>query len=307
MHLLIPFAASASQACQDRLAQLALPNFQRVLDRLTLVHTDAGEATSLSLPHERALARCLGLRDADGLIPWAAWQQQAPADQAWAFLTPCHWHAASGQVTLHHPESLKITANESQALRAAMAPFFAEDGIALLDDQPGQWLARGEVFKDLPTASLDRVLGRNIDIWMPDAPQAKTLRRLQNEMQMLLYTHPVNDARTAQGLPAINSFWVHGAGAYTPTDGEEQPPEVPESLRQAALREDWDTWATAWQTLDSQSGPALLAALDRGEALTLTLCGERQALRFEHRPVGLWRKIRGVLGTKPLSNIISLL
>ena len=40
---------------------------------------------------------------------------------------------------------------------------------------------------------LDRVVGRDIQNSMPAVP---ALRRLQNEMQMLLYTHPVNDDGT---------------------------------------------------------------------------------------------------------------
>ncbi|MFM1764286.1 MAG: hypothetical protein RIU71_49, partial [Pseudomonadota bacterium] len=38
---------------------------------------------------------------------------------------------------------------------------------------------------------------------------ARTLQRLQSEMQMLLYQHPVNDLRSQHGRWAVNSFWVH--------------------------------------------------------------------------------------------------
>ena len=85
----------------------------------------------------------------------------------------------------------------------AMQGFFAQDGIALYRYAPGQWLAQSDVFANLPTASLDRVIGRNIDPWLvggatPTGP-ATLLRRLQNEMQMLLYTHGVNANRGSFG------------------------------------------------------------------------------------------------------------
>ena len=62
-HLLIPYAASASPGCQQALQALALPHLDRLLARLSPhpAHSDSGEETSFSAPHERALARALGL------------------------------------------------------------------------------------------------------------------------------------------------------------------------------------------------------------------------------------------------------
>jgi hypothetical protein len=34
------------------------------------------------------------------------------------------------------------------------------------------------------------------------------LQRLQSEMQMLLYNHPVNNARDARRQISVNSFWL---------------------------------------------------------------------------------------------------
>ena len=98
-------------------------------------------------------------------------------------------------------------------MRAA-EPYFAEDGITLHPTQPGAWLATGEVFRDLRTWSLGRATGRPIT---PEMLQASTghhpgLRRLQSEMQMLFYTHPVSDERQALGLLPVNAFWITGAG-----------------------------------------------------------------------------------------------
>ena len=62
-HLLIPSAASASEGCQQAQQGLALPHLDRLLARLSprLAPSDSGEETSFSAPHERALARALGL------------------------------------------------------------------------------------------------------------------------------------------------------------------------------------------------------------------------------------------------------
>ena len=77
-----------------------------------------------------------------------------------------------------------------------------------------RWYVAHESLQGLATASLDRVIGRNIDAWLPRQPEAKRLRRLQNEVQMLLHRHPVNEAREAAGALPVNSFWLSGCGAW---------------------------------------------------------------------------------------------
>ena len=106
-----------------------------------------------------------------------------------------------------------------------MQPYFAEDGITLHPLSDTTWLAQGSVLVDLPTASLARTRSARVDGWMPRQPQAQALRRLQNEMQMLLYTHPVNDARKARFLPPVNSFWISGTGTL-PATPRQPPPSV---------------------------------------------------------------------------------
>jgi hypothetical protein len=125
------------------------------------------------------------------------------------------------------------------------------------------------------------------------------IRRLQNEMQMLLYTHPLNDARQARGQPAINSVWFHGSGAVPGANGLSHPAAPPPAehtdLRAPALAGDAPAWAQAWQALDAGA----IAALLRSDPLTarLTLCGESHAHTWAPRPRSwparwrsLWRK-----------------
>ncbi len=160
---------------RENLRQLA-----RLLQGMTAVQTDTRDATTLSPPHERALARALGLANhetPDGLIPWAAGgaaeQLQANNDKAWAWVTPCHWAMGHLHATLSDPAALALREDESRALLAIMQPYFETDGITLHFLTPERWLAEGELFRHLPTASLDRVLARNVDAWLPDAGTAE--------------------------------------------------------------------------------------------------------------------------------------
>jgi hypothetical protein len=125
---------------------------------------------------------------------------------------------------------------------------------------------------------------------------------------MLFYTHPVHDARTARGLLPVNGFWVHGAGALEAPPALADAPDMPDTLRQAALRSDWASWASAWQTLDAGEVARLLAAAQRGEPVTLILCGERHARTWTLPPTSafakLGRSLKNLLGTAPVADTL---
>jgi len=320
MHLLIPYAASHAEGCRAALATLRLPNLQKLLPRLAAQAPDASDELSWSPPHERALAAALGLTAADGQIPWAALQAQkhpelADLQGAWAFVTLCHWQASMHEVTMRQIPMQDLGEAESDAFLHAMRPFFADDGITLYPDEPGRWLAHGEVFLGLPTASPDRVLGRNLAPWMPTAAQAGGLIRLASEMQMLLYTHALNDERERRGALPVNAFWLSGAGALATepknvmADAKRQPPAITlvTALREAALKEDWATWASTWQALDASDIKTLLDAHGRGEAVQLTLCGERHALSWHTQPQSMMQKMRHLFGAQPILNTLEQL
>ena len=310
-HLLIPYAAVQSPGGQQALASLELPNLERLLARLSPLESDIGDEESPSPPHERALARALGLPGGDGKLAWAAWQVQhgslaagVPDNAAWAFITPCHWQVSTDHITLHDPAALALDEAGSRALLAVIAPWFAQDGITLLYDQPTRWLAHGEAFANLRSTSLERVLQRDVRPWLQSAEQHPVLRRLHSEMQMLLYTHPWNEAREAQRQPTVNAFWVHGAGqlaANTPV--KQQAPHMPLTLRDAALREDWAAWASAWQQLDAGPVAELAAQAARGSAVQLTLCGESSAFSWHSAPRSLRQRISSLFGSKPFADV----
>jgi hypothetical protein len=128
---------------------------------------------------------------------------------------------------------------------------------------------------------------------MPSGKAAGPLRRLQQEMQMLLYTLPLNDEREHRGLLPVNSFWVSGTGALpsgvtpAPATGLLLTP----FLREAALTSDWSAWASAWQQLDAREGARLLAEADGGRPVRVTLCGEASARTWTSAGAGGWRRM----------------
>lgn len=292
-HLVIPWAVSLSEPCQQALATFdapeALPHLHALLGKLTTPNWLRGDEYQPVTPHERVLAGAAGWPDPgqDGgpQPPWAAlWAHQdglAPAaGQAWGLLTPSHWLMGRDQLTLLHPQALDLGEAEARALFDAIRPLFESEGWQLAWGAPTRWYARHASLAGLPTASLDRVIGRNPDLWMPDHPQARLLRRLQSEVQMLLYQHPTNDAREARGALSVNSFWLSGTGTMPAahTAWPTWPLQLADAPRQALLLDDLPGWLEAWQSLDAGPLLALHQALEAGRAVRLTLCGERHAV-----------------------------
>ncbi len=287
MQLLIPYAMVDTPACHQAVSTLQLPRLNALLRRLTVSASHLGSGNELSMPHEKALARVMDLSPDDGLIPLAALALAAsggdPGRQAWAWITPAHWQVATNHIQMHDPARLQLEEAESRALLDAMAPYFAQDGITLDYLTPSRWLASGEVLATLACASLDRAIGADVRPWMPASAD---MRRLQNEMQMLLYTHPVNDARAERRLDGVNSFWISGSGRLGAPVHSDAAPIVADGLRDAVLNEDWANWSLAWKEIDDSFCRDLLAGLDAGQPVRLVLCSNRHALEFAPDPGG---------------------
>jgi hypothetical protein len=305
MHYLIPFAAVGSEGCTHAWAALKLPHWDKLIQRMRLIGSDEGDEYTLSPPHERAMAKAAGLWAEDGKTAWAAHALSSSnafgyvAGQAWAQITPCFWHVGVDQVQMLHPDALHLSEEDSRTVLEAVRPYFAEDGITLHYDTPTRWYAQSDLFDGLATASLDRVVGRNVNAWMPEGVKAAPLRRLQNEMQMLLYTHPVNDRRQAAGQLAVNSFWVSGAGTLQTAMLKPSEMQVIDDLRTPALHEDWAAWSAAWQQLDSTLIKDLADKAWRGEAVKFTLCGERAAQHWQSFQPSLGQRFRSIFGLQP--------
>ncbi|MEG0973818.1 MAG: phosphoglycerate mutase [Comamonas sp.] len=305
-HLIISYAAADEPGCQQALQNLQLSHLAQLLKQRQTTDTDTGEAEDFAPPHERALARALGLPTR--ATPWAALHQlqngQLVDDAACAFITPCVWSIAPDQVRMRDLAAAAMSEDESRALLAILQPWFSEDGITLTYDRPDRWLARGEIFRNLETASLDRIALRDVRPWLPNKDQAAVLQRLQTETQMLLYTHAWSDAREATGRQPINSFWVHGAGALPAAyQLPAQMPVLNTELRDAALNGNWPAWQQQWQALDASA----IAALAQHPSTLLTLCGEKNVITLAPSTSGWWQKLKQKLSAQRTSELLNAL
>lgn len=129
---------------------------------------------------------------------------------------PVHLHAARDHLVLWPPEALAVSDKEASALFDAASAWLKDEPIGLRQLSPILWeLSESDPsstrFQTLVAASSTRARGRNIDLWLPRGPSARTWRRLMNEVQMLWHTHPVNERRASLGQHPVNALWLEGS------------------------------------------------------------------------------------------------
>ena len=270
MHLLIPHASALGEEAAEALAALNLPNLAALLGTMQPEARLGSDEFSADMPHELALAALRG-EAMPAVAAWRAAELGFPGDRPWALLTPLHLAVSLDQVAAHAP---MLSEADSRALFESLAELWPTgEGWLSHWAGPSEWLVSHESLAGIASASVDRVVQRNIAPWLPEA---RRLRSLQNEVQMLLHTHPLNEER---GMP-INSVWISGCG----TSSHALPADVKVDMRLRAplLAGDWPAWQNAWRALDAE-----LPAVER-----ITLCGERFAQTFgPTAPNGLFKRM----------------
>ena len=109
-------------------------------------------------------------------------------------------------------QKVALTAAEISDLTVLFCQFFAEDDVHFSANQKGGWLMHHQKNWAVETHHIQHVLGRNVAQFQASGKDANKMRALQNQLQMLLHEHPINQAREAAGLPICNSLWLYGGG-----------------------------------------------------------------------------------------------
>ena len=143
------------------------------------------------------------------------------AGHAWLRADPAHFRVEPGNVRLLVCGDVGQTDDEAAQLHAALAPIFGDEGFELSVPHPHRWYLRafaGNASPDLPDLpSPEAALGGDLfELWH-ESEITHRWRRLFNETQIVLAQHPVNQARTQRGLPALNGLWFWGAGRWPET------------------------------------------------------------------------------------------
>lgn len=130
--------------------------------------------------------------------------------------TPAHLRVEQDRLVLIDARLLKIEPAEAEALSATLNTHFADDAMQFIAPHPTRWYMRLPDAPAITTRPIANVIGCDVHPNLPRGTDALLWHRRYNEAQMLLHAHPVNAAREARGLPAINSLWWWGQGRLPP-------------------------------------------------------------------------------------------
>ena len=255
-HLFVPNATWSDAPAID------LPHLKMLWQAWSQVATQHAP-TDWASPIERLYAEALGIDtpDREAPLPFAALADPAgKKDEPCAWVRPIQVMSGMNEIMVEALPPKSLSAAEADALVSAMAPLCKEDGMTLLAIEPERWLLKGERLRGITTPSLARARNQHLAPYVPfvsaqiagqvpaAADNLRWLLRLQNEVQMLYYTHPLNDERAAKRLPSVSGIWIEGAGHLS------EPPRrsveaiwLPNLSDTAGAHVDW---VQAWQDMD---------------------------------------------------------
>ncbi|OHC69698.1 MAG: hypothetical protein A3H93_09770 [Rhodocyclales bacterium RIFCSPLOWO2_02_FULL_63_24] len=204
--LIVPGLIWTRQALADLTYDLPLPAFDTLLGKGRLLHRPPQSSAAI-LAEVAGLAAPLPV----AALRWVAQGHPARRDDSgeWLCLDPVRLRFQERALVVDDPRQLRLDEAEAAALAVSLAPTLAHLG-QLEVISPQSWNLRlttgAPPFEPLPEAA-----GRAAAALPLDAAYAPW-RHAISEAQMLLHTHPVNQARETAGLPPVNSLWPWGGG-----------------------------------------------------------------------------------------------
>jgi len=186
----------------------------------------------------------------------AAWSGEPPTG-SWACAAPVHLLTALDHLRLAGPVPLPLETAEAAILVEDINARLAGGGFTLHAVAGRGWLCECPAGLACEAVEPALAVGGNLRDLLPAGRDARRVRAWMNELQMVLHEHPVNERRSARGLPAVNSVWLWGFG----TAG------APQGVPDGVLLADDDWLAGLWQLHGAAAGtPDGLAAALVGEA-----------------------------------------
>lgn len=276
VHLLIADLFLPKDFVDVACAELHLPYLQKILAQGVLSTT----TNALPLSLEDALCELFVMPHPASIATISAEFDGLPAG-CWMRADPVHLRLQREQVILL--PNLQVSEDESVQLCGSLNEHFVAQGMRFFAPHPARWYVQLDEVPQIDTVPMSQVVGRNIHGNLPTGEAARCWHQLFNEIQMLLFAHPINASREAIGALPINSVWFWGGLAPGVSKDDDTPQEEDENKRVSCASSDevlvqmlaaaaaisFLTWSEQWHPADE--GRQLLvytglrAAIERGD------------------------------------------
>jgi len=130
----------------------------------------------------------------------------------WLRADPVHLTADRDGVVLMDHNVFDINQHDALAIAAEIRGLFESEDMELEVPVPTRWYLHLKNPAAIQTHEISRVVGRNIQPFLPHGDDKAGWHRLLNEIQMTLHDAEINQQRQNRGLLAINSVWFWGMG-----------------------------------------------------------------------------------------------
>jgi len=208
VHLVIPDLFLPKDFAAEVSADLTLPALERLLGK---GRSEILEPASL----EHILCELFGI-PSQGNAPIAPISAafDGLAAGCWLRADPVNLNLQRDQLLL---AGVQVGSEEAAALCASLNVHFAGQGMEFFAPHPQRWYVRLNALPRISTAPLSQVVGGDVRRVLPTGEDAARWHQLFNEIQMLLFAHPLNEVREARGESPINSVWFWGGGNSLPS------------------------------------------------------------------------------------------
>lgn len=127
---------------------------------------------------------------------------------------PCYLHADRDRLLLFPIDDL--TLNEASRLINTIQPILATFAAELVMIDANHWSILLEKIPDISLTAMPSLTAKSVMAALPTGAEKADWLRLWNEIQMLLFEHPVNQQRQLAGKLPVNSVWFWGLADWQP-------------------------------------------------------------------------------------------
>jgi hypothetical protein len=298
------------KSCLHNRANVPLPSLQTLVSR----------AKESALPDKKIHKQLIDLFSVPEIthVPVAAIEAAAleleGVHPQWLRADPVH--IITDKTTAVISDTVPLKDDEITALLIDINQLLIQDGHLLYAPTSSAWYMNTAYQDDMETLSVSEMRGRTFTEGLPTGAEQAKWRRLFTELQMLLHTHPVNQARRREKQPTVDALWFWGLGA-TPRKFESDWRHIWSNnllinglsyladCQQSPLPATWTDCQimmegaslvildniSSLKELERQWAAPILAALNKGELASVRIIFQGNAYVTDRRRIRQWWRL----------------